>query len=107
MFLSRWAPSLSCWLLVLLVLLMLMLVVLLLQMTRLHAQHPHVIFHDAAVNSCCPGWCLSEMSATIAANNDTSFAKSAPQGAVSHPLIPRRLPPAQIISPHCQPWVLC
>ena len=90
-----------------LVLLVLLLVLLLVQMTRLHAQHPHVIFHDAAVNSCCPGWCLSEMSATIAANNDTSFAKSAPQGAVSHPLIPRRLPPAQIISPHCQPWVLC
>lgn len=50
-------------------------------MTRLHAQHPHVVFHDVSVNSCCPGWCMSEMSATIAANNDTSFAKSAAQGA--------------------------
>ena len=55
------------------------------QMTRLHAQHPRVIFHDAAVNSCCPGWCLSEMSATIAANNDTKFAKTAAQGAVRCP----------------------
>ena len=52
-------------------------------LSRLHAAHPHVVFHNASVHSCCPGWCLSEMSATIAANNDTSYAKSAAQGADS------------------------
>ena len=72
------------------------------QMTRLHAQHPHVVSHAAAVNSCCPGWCLSEMSATIAANNDTRFAKSAAQGAVSCPPLPALLHTPQDC-PGCTP----